>query len=84
MTIEQVNQILARRPVSAQPSKAPAAVKQPDTKTLAARIAEARKAVGAVIAQAKRLGSTRIIKQVRSLSEQLVALDAELTRISMV
>lgn len=82
MRIDEVNNILkGKRPVSAQPEAKPTANK-PNTTTLRVRIAEARKAVGVVMAQAKNMKAFKIMLQARELNGKLVALEAELNRIS--
>jgi hypothetical protein len=79
MTIDQVNsQLRNKRPAAKQ---APVASK-PDVASIRQRIADVRKQVGIAFEQAQRLGASKLAAQIRTLSQQLITLEADLMRIS--
>jgi hypothetical protein len=80
-TIEQVNQALKN---FGKPTPKPAQPKptRPNTALLKQRIAEARKSIGVLFAQAQKLKAVKIAAQIHELSAKLAAMEAELNKIS--
>jgi hypothetical protein len=79
--LAEINQQLrGKRPVAA---KAPAiANSKLDVATLRKRIADVRKQIGIAFEQAEKLGATKLVAQIRALSQQLVELESALAQIS--
>jgi hypothetical protein len=78
-TLDQINNSLKARKPAAKASAATA--KTPDVATLRSRIAETRKALNQLLAQAQGLGASGIAEQVRALSARLCQLEGQLASV---
>jgi hypothetical protein len=76
MNITEINNILkSKRPAAKAPT---GATREADITALGARIADARKALNRMLAQAELLGASRVAEQARCLSAKLGAVEAQL------